>query len=55
MRFKKGELALYKSHTPKELKDIYDKFPKLQESITFFVENYTYNHVKKRWNKKPLF
>lgn len=50
-RFKKGELALYQKHTPKEIKELKDKVLKDPKNITYFIQNYKYNYVTKKWTK----
>jgi len=52
MRFKKGELDFYKSHDPNEIEKIYNNNPNIQEHILFFVTNYKYNFVKKKWERE---
>lgn len=52
MKFRKGELKFYKDSTPKELKDYIRANKDCKEYIEHFMELYTYNYVKKFWEKK---
>lgn len=51
VKFKKGELALYKDHSPVELKTLHKN---LQEPkhLEYFLRNYEYVYTTKTWKKK---
>ncbi len=51
VRYRKGELLLYKSMSPVELEEYINKFPQNTEYVKKFLENNKYNWVKKIWFK----
>lgn len=52
MKYRKGELAFYKSSLPKELKKYSGKFSENKEYLDLFLKEYEYNYVEKKWVKK---
>jgi hypothetical protein len=52
LRYRKGELAYYKSSVPKELKKYLKAHPDNAKYVEQFLGMYEYNYVKKRWLKK---
>ena len=51
-KYRKGELAYYKSSIPKELKKYLKAHPENTKFIEQFLEMYEYNYVKKSWHRK---
>ncbi len=51
LKFRKGELKLYKTMSPTELNKYTIKFPENTEYVKMFLENHKYNWVKKEWGK----
>ena len=49
VRYRKGELSLYKSMNPVELSEYINKFPQHTEYVKKFLEGYKYIWVKKQW------
>ena len=49
IKYRKGELILYKSMNPVELEEYINKFPQNTEYVKKFLESYKYNWVKKQW------
>ena len=49
VRYRKGELSLYKSMNPVELNEYVNKFPQNTEYVKKFLEGHRYNWVKKQW------
>lgn len=51
VRYRKGELQLYKSMNPIEVEDYINKFPENTEYVKKFLESYKYNWVRKEWKR----
>ena len=54
IKYRKGELAYYKSSIPKELKKYLKAHPDNKKYIEQFLETYEFNYVKQKWVKKDL-
>lgn len=54
IKYRKGELAYYKSSIPKELKKYLKAHPDNKKYIEQFLEMYEFNYVKQKWVKKDL-
>ena len=54
VRYRKGELNLYKSMSPTELKKYMNKFPENIEYVKKFLNGYKYNWVKKEWIRRRI-
>ena len=51
VKYRKGELNLYKSMNPVELNEYVNKFPENTDYVKIFLETHEYNWVKKEWKK----
>ena len=51
VRYRKGELDLYKSMSETELEKYVNQFPQHTEYVKKFLETHKYNWVKKEWTK----
>ncbi len=51
VKYRKGELLLYKTMSPVELNEYINKFPENTEYVKKFLETYKYNWVKKQWTR----
>lgn len=51
VRYRKGELLLYKAMSPVELNEYVNKFPEHTDYVKKFLEEHKYNWVKKQWTK----
>ena len=49
VRYRKGELLLYKSMNEVELEEYVNKFPQNTEYVKKFLEGHRYNWVKEQW------
>ena len=52
LKYRRGELAFYKSSLPKELKKYLKEHPETKEYVEMFIEEYEYIYTKKQWVKK---
>ena len=51
VRYRKGELNLYKSMNPIELGKYINDFPENMKYVKTFLEKHKYNWVKKEWKR----
>ena len=52
VKFRKGELKLYKMMNERELSEYVKNFPQNTEYVKYFLETYKYNWSKKEWTKR---
>ena len=50
-QLRKGELIFYRGFEPKEFKKFIKQYPKNEDQVKLFLDNYRFDYVQKKWRK----